>query len=157
MCPTTTALMFLTQFPAKILRSLQQTAAEPPNWWERTERQPPRDTPGPLGDTFGVPLDVTGDILCKEQKQSSQQKAMEVDKRPRSGLIIRELRESSGERPPPHLPKPSRPIRPGDAPLYGMEAGDPSSSLVEGLESKMSNFDLFSSWRRETQRTRLMI
>lgn len=44
---------FLTQFLAKILRSLQQTAAEPPNWWKRTERQTPGTRGGPWGTHLG--------------------------------------------------------------------------------------------------------
>lgn len=72
---------------------------------------------GALCTAYGVPLDVTGDILCKGQKQTTQQKQADVDKRRHTGLIIRELGEFSCKMPPQYLVELSNPIRPEDVPV----------------------------------------
>lgn len=48
------------------------------------------------------------------QKQTTQQKQADVDKRSHTGLIIGELREFSGKMPPRYLAEPPEPIRPED-------------------------------------------
>lgn len=80
----------------------------------------PRGSAGALCTPYWVPLDVTGDILCGGQKQTTQQKQADVDKRRQTGLIIRELREFSGKMPPQYLAEPSNPIRPEDVLLRGL-------------------------------------
>lgn len=77
----------------------------------------PKGGAAALRDTYQVPLDEKGDILCEEQKPTTQQKQADTDKRRRRGLIMPELREFSGKMPPRYLAEASRPIRPGDAPL----------------------------------------
>lgn len=74
----------------------------------------PRGSTGALCAPYWVPLDVTGDKLCEGQKQTTQQKQADVDKRRRTGLMIGELWEFSGKMPPRFLVEPSGPIRPGD-------------------------------------------
>lgn len=74
----------------------------------------PRGSAGTLCTPYWVPLDVTGDILCEGQKQTTQRKQADVDKRRHTGLIIGELREFSGKMPPRYLAEPSNPIRPED-------------------------------------------
>lgn len=66
---------------------------------------------------YRVPLDVTGDILCWGQKQTTQQKQADVDKRSHTGLIVGELGEFSGKMPPRYLAEPSNPIRAEDVRL----------------------------------------
>ena len=53
----------------------------------------PKGSAGALCTPYWVPLDVTGDILCEGQKQTSQRKQVDVDKRRHTGLIIWEPRE----------------------------------------------------------------
>lgn len=74
----------------------------------------PKGSAGALCTPYWVPLDVTGDILCEGQKQTTQQKQADVDKRRHTGLIIGELREFSSKMPPRYLAEPSNPIRPED-------------------------------------------
>lgn len=71
---------------------------------------------GALCSPCWVPLDVTGDILCEGQKQTTQQKQGDVDER---RLVIGELWELSGKMPTQYLAEPSCPIRPGDVLLLG--------------------------------------
>lgn len=59
-------------------------------------------------------LDVAGDKVRKEQKQTTQQKQEDIDKRRCTGLIIQNLREFSSKMPPRYLAEPSSPIRPED-------------------------------------------
>lgn len=94
----------------------------------------PKGSAGALCTPYWVPLDVTGDILCEGQKQTTQQKQADVDKRRHTGLIIGELGEFSGKMPPRYLAEPSNPIRPGDVLLWGLELGDMLSFSVKGLE-----------------------
>lgn len=74
----------------------------------------PKGAAGALCTPYWVPLDVTGDILCEGQKQTTQQKRADVDKRRHTGLIIGELREFCCKMPPRYLAEPSNPIRPED-------------------------------------------
>lgn len=48
----------------------------------------PKGCAGALCTAYWVPLDVTGDILCEGQKQTTQQKQADIDKRRHTGLII---------------------------------------------------------------------
>lgn len=57
----------------------------------------PWGSAGALCTPYYVLLDVTGDILCEGQKQTTQQKQADIDKRRHSRLMIRELREFSGK------------------------------------------------------------
>lgn len=79
----------------------------------------PKGSAGALCPPYWVPLDVTGDISYEGQKQTTQQKQADVDKRRHTGLIIGELREFSGKMPTQYLAEPSDPIRPGDVLLEG--------------------------------------
>lgn len=74
----------------------------------------PKGSAGALCTPYWVPLDVTGDILWEGQKQTTQQKRADVDKRRHTGLIIGELREFCCKMPPRYLAEPSNPIRPED-------------------------------------------
>lgn len=80
----------------------------------------PKGSAGALCTPYWIPLDVTGDILCEGQKQTTQQKQGDVDKRSHIGLIIRERREFSSKMPPRYLAEPSNPIRPEDVLLLGL-------------------------------------
>lgn len=55
----------------------------------------PWGSSGALCTPYYVLLDVTGDILCEGQKQTTQQKRADIDKRRHTGLMIGELREFS--------------------------------------------------------------
>lgn len=83
--------------------------ATSPNHYHKGE---PKESAGTLCTPYWVPLDVTGDILCEGQKQTTQQKQADIDKCRRAGLIIGALREFSGKMPPRYLAEPSDPIRP---------------------------------------------
>lgn len=74
----------------------------------------PKGSAGAPCTPYWVPLEVTGDILCEGQEQTTQQKQADVDKRRHTGLIIGEPREFSGKMPPRYLAEPSNPIRPED-------------------------------------------
>lgn len=105
----------------------------------------PREGSGALRGTHQVPLDETGDILCKEQKQTTQQKQADVDKRRPGGLVVPELGELSGKMPPPYLPQTSRPIRPGIAALWGCKPATRRPLGSKVWEVKCQSVGLFSS------------
>lgn len=63
----------------------------------------PKGSAGTQCTPYWLPLDVTGDKLCVVQKQTTQQKQADVDKRRHSELIIGELWEFFGKMPPRYL------------------------------------------------------